>query len=170
MFRINNTSFYVMTTRFNYKTYTQNINYRNKNNIKGCIYGVTKPVTDIIPLNAYMFVIEMINMSKIESLYPGYIGGIGLVKNHPYIRGDNIYTDYDYNRYIYKGSEWINRNSINDEGHKSWIRRLEYGLFRGENHQKRSYGITLIPNALLEQPYVKTLLIELLKDNIYKKD
>ena len=69
------TQMYILaTTRFNTETWQENIEWREKNNHKGCIYGTPKEIgVDITP-NIPMFILEMHNDEN-------KVKGIGLIKN-----------------------------------------------------------------------------------------
>jgi hypothetical protein len=125
---------YICTTRFNTKTYKENVLWKLENNYKGCIYGVPHRIADYIPIHKKMLVIEMHNDFNL-------ITGLGVVEN--YIRVDKkykIYKDPKYNRYIYRGKKHIMRNEIDPY----ILEQLEYILFKTSNHCKRLRGITRI--------------------------
>ena len=67
---------HLTTTRFNNKTWSENMEYRQQNTRFGCIYPTTEPNGQTIPEEANLFVLEMNNEQN-------RIMGIGLVKNKP---------------------------------------------------------------------------------------
>jgi len=138
---------FIATTRFNDQTFDQYISYKNKINPKGCIYGSPIRIKENIPLESYVYVIEM-NNSKNK------IQGIGLIENkhHPdkYYR---IYDDQDYNRYIYKGKRRLQVSDIKDPYYIKVIEVLEQLLFKGERHCKRAQGITELPHWILKNKF-----------------
>jgi hypothetical protein len=67
--------YYLATTRFNKDTLEQNIMWREKNEWKGCIYGIPMKMSETIPYGSTVFILEMNNdINKIV--------GIGLIKNN----------------------------------------------------------------------------------------
>ena len=57
--------FSVATTRFNSMTWEENTEWRRRKGHTGCVYGVMKPITaTTIPLESYLFVLEMNNQTK----------------------------------------------------------------------------------------------------------
>ena len=107
--------FTIATTRFTNKTWTEKEEWCKKNEWKGCIYGTPRKITDKIPHNSILFVLEMNNdKNRIES--------IGLIKNSLYAdKYYKIYSDGNYNRYVYKSlykideiPKWIKNNKHMD--------------------------------------------------------
>lgn len=159
--------FYLACTRFNNTTYTENINYRNKNGEKA-IYGSTLKIRDIYDLGVLIFVVEMNNeQNRIE--------GISLIKNMLVCdKRHNIYENAEYNRYIYRGNYWLSRSQINDfNGEITEI--FENILFKGKSHLKCRIGITIITEKLfvhwnydlqIVKNMVKNLFINYFKYNI----
>ena len=72
----------VAVTRFNNKTWGENLQYRNKNDIAGCCYGTPVLLQEDIAVGAIVYVLEMNNETN-------KIMGIGLIRNHN--RGDKRY-------------------------------------------------------------------------------
>tara|TARA_Y100000816_G_C26065702_1_gene560050 strand:+ start:757 stop:1221 length:465 start_codon:yes stop_codon:yes gene_type:complete len=127
----------ITTTRFNNNTYKENIRYRENNNIP-CIYGTSLKIKDSICYKDNLYVIEMNNQENL-------IMGIGLIKNQ-LIDDKNykIYTDKVYNRYIYIGTKYLNRETL-DNNELEILEKLELLLFKGARHSKRAQGITALP-------------------------
>ena len=138
---------FIATTRFNEDTFQQYISYKNKINTHQCIYGSPLRIKEHIPLESYIYVIEMNNSQN-------KIKGIGLIinKHHPdkYYR---IYNDQDYNRYIYKGKKRLDISLVKDPYYQKVIEVLEQLLFKGERHCKRAQGITELPQWILKNKY-----------------
>ena len=90
-------------TRFNDITYKENKDWLQKNNENGCIYGSPiKLSTKVLP-NTYIIILEMNNsINKIE--------GLGIIKNQLIYKKYKIYSDNNYNRFIYKSNLYISRN------------------------------------------------------------
>jgi hypothetical protein len=147
---------YLVSTRFNNDTWEQNVLFRKKYNYTGCIYGVPIPMSPKICLNEPVFVVEMNNTAnKIE--------GIGLVKNN--IRLDKYYKIYhsgNYNRYVFKGKNHLDRLELLDIN-KDLVDTLDYILFKEKTHLKRGMGFTTIPEKLLnnEKRLVKDIKTEI---------
>ena len=66
--------FHIGTVRFTNKTYQENLNWKERKNHKGCIYGLDTKITDKINKGEYIFILEMNNDKN-------KIMGIGLIKN-----------------------------------------------------------------------------------------
>lgn len=143
MLKLKHDRFFVATTRFNNDTFRQNMHYREKHKIDGCVYGLPKEMPKSIPLMAKVFILEMNNeKSKIE--------GIGYLYNKPYTKGRlNIYQDKNYNRYSYLGKHRVDRYQLN-ERQLHHLSLLENMVFRGKDHIKRGEGVTSIPQKKLE--------------------
>jgi len=133
-------NFYLATTRFNCKTYSENIHYRKTNEIIA-IYGTCVKIQNKYSPDTIMFVIEMNNDTN-------YIEGISLIRNKLNYDKHKIYDNPEYNRYIYKGDYWISRNEILviDE---EIVDIFDTILFKGKSHVKRHAGISIITDKLL---------------------
>tara|TARA_B100000035_G_C21017802_1_gene562746 strand:+ start:977 stop:1453 length:477 start_codon:yes stop_codon:yes gene_type:complete len=130
--------YYLTTTRFNNETLTQNKEYCKKHNIKSCIYGSPMRIKGNIPVKSDVFVLEM-NNSKNK------IQGIGLITNFVYCdKRYNIYKDGNYNRYVYKGQNYLDLECLS-KIEQEIINVLEILLFKGAKHSKRAQGICEIP-------------------------
>ena len=132
------------TTRFNSGTWQENKQWRETNNHNGCIYGTPMRLNEKIYIGDIVFILEMNNdKNKIE--------GIGLIKNHFYNdRKYNIYSDKNYNRFVYKGSFRISREKL-VELCGNFIDTLETILFKGKTHLKRGQGITSISQKKIDE-------------------
>ena len=143
----------ISTTRFNKKTYEENINWKKRKNWKGCCYGINRELSpDSIPYGCYTFVIEMINDIPNPSLgtnckkksKTGIIGGIGLIHNKPKSQDrSRIYDEQNYNRYVFKSEYHIDRETLLKKN-KDIVELLEKILFTGAKHMKRGDGITVL--------------------------
>lgn len=134
--------FYLACTRFNSSTWIQNMDYKNKHDITGVIYGVPIQIYNKYPLNALLFIIEMNN--EINQII-----GISLIRNK--IITDKKYFIYEYgeyNRFIYKGDHWISRDDILRK-HPEIVEILENILFKKKSNVKRQSGISIITPKLL---------------------
>lgn len=129
---------YVTTTRFNQETYHENRGWRRQHNYDGCIYGSPIKMNHQIPPEANVFIIEMNNSNN-------KINGIGLLLNRTYLdKKYNIYSDNNYNRYVYKGHFRVSRHYLKKE-HMQELRQLEDMVFKRHTHSKRGQGFMLIP-------------------------
>jgi len=149
--------FYIASTRFNNCTWKENKSFKQKEKIKGAIYGVSIKINDKYPINTLLFVVEMNNDDN-------EIYGISLIRNVPVTNKKyNIYENDDYNRFIYTGDYWIQRDEILMED-RIIIEMLENMLFKGKSHLKRQSGISVITNKLFTKwDYNETILKEKIK-------
>jgi len=132
--------FHIATTRFNNDTFVENMVYREKSKIP-VIYGTMIKIHRKIDIGSFLFIIEMNNTTnKIE--------GIGLVKNNLVLeKKHKIYENDDYNRYIYCGNYWLNREQITAIN-SSIVEIFDKILFKGKTHLKRACGITVLNEKL----------------------
>ena len=142
--------FYIGTTRFNNRTFQENIEWRKKHNWRGCMYGTNKRIAKTIPNKALIFVIEMNNDTN-------SIEGIGLIRNfiNPDYKSCIYKSDRNYNRYIYNSGYRKNITEINS---KKVIEMLELILFYGYGHYKRGIGITTIKWSRFDELATKVLI------------
>ena len=133
------------STRFNDDTWNENVDYRFKHKMEGCIYGVPQEITKKIDHHGILLVVEMNNTKN-------RIEGIGLIQNKiqldKYFR---IYNTCDYNRYIYKSNYRVDREEIM-RYNALLVNLLDYILFKERTHLKRGSGITVIPAKLCKHP------------------
>jgi len=130
--------FYIGTTRFNNKTWSENVKWREKHQHKGCVYALKKRIVQSVPKNAIIFVLEMNNDTN-------KIMGIGIIKNkRDMTQNIKIYYNNDvyYNRFVYHSNMRIDRNQI---PYMKMIEVFEDLVFRGSKHIKRGLGITIFP-------------------------
>jgi len=116
---------------------------------RGLHYGTPIKIKGSIQLNTLLFVVEMNNeKNRIE--------GVGLIRNMIDANPHFIYSDTNYNRYVYKGKYRITREEM-EEHDNDMLCILELILFKGYTHVKRHCGITMIPPKLLECDRVRGL-------------
>ena len=133
----------ICITRFNNKTFNENMEWKKKNNFTGCIYGTPIKISEKILPETSVIILEMNNsINKIE--------GIGIIKNK--LEKENkkkykIYDDNNYNRFIYKSNRRIDKSSFN-EHERLVINCLEDLLFKSSKHCKRGQGIQKLPNYI----------------------
>ena len=130
----------IATTRFTTKTFNEKEKWCEKNGWKGSILGTPIKISDKIPQNSILFVLVMNNdKNKIEE--------ICLIKNilvtDKYYK---IYSDGNYNRYVYKSKYKINLTDITLSPYeKKVIDIFNIVLFKGSRNVKRYQGITALP-------------------------
>lgn len=144
----------ICVTRFSNITFKENKLFRDKNNIY-CVYGTPIKISKSILPDSLIIVIEMNNsINKIE--------GIGIIKNN-YLKESKknykIYSDKNYNRFIYKSNFRIDITSLTNY-EKKYIKELENKLFYSSKHFKRGHGIQKIPIFIskLEFDYNKFII------------
>jgi len=134
----------IVSTRFTNSTWRENNTYRNQYLTKGCIYGSPQEMSPKILYESIVFVVEMNNnTNKIE--------GIGIIKNHPYAdKYYSIYSDGNYNRFIYKSDYYLEREMI-IRYNVVLVDALDYILFKEKNHLKRGSGFTTITQKIINK-------------------
>jgi len=132
----------ICVTRFDTNTYNENKIYKDKYNITGCIYGSPIKISEKILPDTEILVLEMNNSKNI-------VEGIGVIKNNILHKKHKIYSDNNYNRFIYKSDLHICRSQLN-EFEKSILFYLEKLLFKSHNHCKRGHGIQKLPDFIKE--------------------
>jgi hypothetical protein len=132
--------FYIASTRFNNDTYNENISYRKQSSIP-VIYGTSIRIQEKYDVGTLMFVVEMNNDEN-------HIEGIGLIRNTlVYNKKHNIYSNSDYNRYLYKGEYWLSRDTILAKDAEI-AEICDTVLFKGKSHLKRVSGISVLTKQL----------------------
>lgn len=151
---------FLLTSRFTNETWNENIEYREKKNI-GCIYCSPEPITNTIPIDSIIFVLEMNNNTN-------KILGIGMVKNHPYVSKFSVYNEGNYNRYVYIGKNRIDRIEMSEEEEKIMI-VFDILCFTGNKHMKRGQGIKSFPLEMLYKCSKKLDLVNFIKEMFKKR-
>ena len=132
--------FYIASTRFNNETYNENITYRKKSGIP-VIYGTSIRIQEKYDIGTLMFVAEMNNEEN-------RIEGIGLIRNtQVYDKKHVIYSNSDYNRYLYNGDYWISRDTILEKDDEI-AKICDTVLFKGKSNLKRLSGISVLTAQL----------------------
>lgn len=151
---------YLMTSRFNNKSFQENRNYCRDSKSAKVVYGSPKEISMFVPRDSIMFVLEMNNDEN-------QIMGVGLVRNIPYPNRHLIYEDGNWNRYNFMGKHRIDRGELNEE--EEWIfKALDIICFTGCRHQKRNQGITMFPPDMLERCKKRLDLVAFIA-NMFKK-
>ena len=131
----------ICITRFNDKTYSENYEWRKKNNFTGCIYNTSIKISNQIMLDSIIIVLEMNNSRN-------KIMGIGLInsKNSFEFKRYKIYSDNNYNRFTYSSKYHIDiYNEYLPIKLFKIISILESKLFYTYRHCKRGHGIQSLP-------------------------
>tara|TARA_Y100000741_G_scaffold96167_1_gene71447 strand:+ start:242 stop:706 length:465 start_codon:yes stop_codon:yes gene_type:complete len=130
----------ICVTRFNNETYAENKNFRDRYNIT-CIYSTPVKITDNILPYQKLIILEMNNTKNC-------IEGIGIIENKQFLKKKyRIYSDRNYNRYIYKSNYRIDKNEFTTY-ELIIIKKLEGFLFKTPYHCKRGQGIQIIPKHI----------------------
>jgi hypothetical protein len=150
----------LLTTRFNNDTWQENYDYRERNGIKGCIYGSATQIKCSIPINALVFIIEMNNSTN-------HIEGVSLVRNFAHFdKYYKIYSSGTYNRYTYKSEYRIESIHLDSK----MVEILENICFKGKSHLKRGIGFTAIPEKLKRNAELTGINIEKsIKEEFHKR-
>ena len=144
---------YLATTRFTNETLKENKDYCLANN-ETLIYGTMIEISSKCKYGEYLYVFEMNNdLNEIE--------GVGLIENRPVLMLNDkdkqkykIYSLFDYNEYIYRGSYKITRKEFK-EMNEELLNKCEMIFFRGKGHLKRLKGITLLKEETLKKVEMK---------------
>jgi len=157
---------YIMTSRFNNQTLQENRDFIRRTAVLKCVYCCPDPIAKNIPIDAILFVLEMNNdINK--------IAGIGMVRNHAFMHKYNVYSERNYNRYIYYGKNHIAREYMTEEEERI-MKVFDILCFTGNKHMKRGQGIKAFPIETLYK-CKKTLdlvgfIAEMFKTRMSKKD
>lgn len=134
---------YLMTSRFNNKSFSEMREYCRDSKSARVVYGSPKEISMYVPREAIMFILEMNNDTN-------RIMGVGLVKNNPYPNKHLIYEDGNWNRHNFVGKYRIDRDELTED--EEWIfKALDIICFTGCRHQKRNQGITIFPPDMIER-------------------
>ena len=135
----------ILTTRFTNETYMENERWREVNNHSGCIYMSKTKVSNSLSYDKPYFVLEMNNsINKVM--------GIGIISIKLSPNREKIYSNYYYNRYMYKGSKRID---IEDDA--EFIELFEKPLFYGKGHMKRGQSMTHFPYKKMTTQHIDCL-------------
>ena len=134
-----NLRFTLVTTRFNNHTWKENCQYRAKTPglDHGCIYSTSKPMSQNIATDSYVYVLEMNNDTN-------EIMGIGLVRNRPLYMRHTVHENEKWNTFSYIGKTRISRSNMDQQG-EQLMQVLDHLCFRGKRHLKRLTGIKQFP-------------------------
>jgi len=159
---------HILTSRFNNFTWEENRRFVARNDKVGCIYCTPSPLSNIIPTEMKVFILEMNNDTN-------KIMGIGLVNNHPKVQKYNVYSNNNYNRYSYIGKHRIDRKEMTEDEEKV-MKVFDILCFKGNKHMKRGQGLKLFPvellfniNSHMEHMDLVNYVKEMFKSRIEKK-
>ena len=143
---------YLLTSRFSTKTWCENENYRSTRENMKCIYCSPGPISCNIPNDSIMFILEMNNDTN-------KIIGIGMVRNHPILNKYSVYSEGNYNRYVFVGKNRIDRNQMCEEEERI-MKVFDILCFTGNKHMKRGQGLKLFPIEMLYRCSERLDLVE----------
>jgi len=131
----------ILISIFDNETAEQNRKYRSSKQMelfpKGCMYCSPCLVAEYIPINSFMYVIEMNNdQNKIIA--------IGRIRNKIHFQKYNVYQDKSYNQFQYVGKWRISREEFT-EPEEFTAKIIDILCFTGNGHMKRSYGLKTFP-------------------------
>ena len=133
----------IFVTRFNNITLKENKDWSEKNNKTGCIYGSPIKISESCLPETEIIIIEMNNSkNKIE--------GLGIISNKLFKEDKKyykIYSDNNYNRFIYGSKKHISKTEFSRDEQIN-IKKLENLLFKTYNHCKRGQGIQRLPKHI----------------------
>ena len=132
---------FLLTSRFNNHTWSENTEFRQTHSQYECIYCAPDPVSASIPIDAIMFILEMNNDTN-------KIMGIGMVRNHPLINKFTVYDNRNYNRYMFRGKTRIDRSEMSAEEERIFT-VFDILCFTGNKHMKRGQGLKAFPADML---------------------
>jgi hypothetical protein len=131
----------LLTSRFNDYTWSENAKYRDNYPKFGCIYCSPERISYRVPMNQWVFVLEMNNENN-------RIMGIGMVRNRPYNNTFMVYENQNYHRYQYVGKSRIDRAEMTEK-EETIMKVFDILCFTGNKHQKRGHGLKMFPLDML---------------------
>jgi len=139
---------YIAVTRFNEDTWRENLYYRERKELRGCIYNSPISIRSSLPIKATMYVLEMNNTTN-------RIMGVGYIQNHVKgVKRYNMYSTGSYNRFSYIGTCRIDQSEFTHMERRIMC-FLEILLFRGcgirGKHMKRGSGIQCVSEKVISK-------------------
>jgi len=147
---------YLLTSRFNSATWSENQRYRQQHPAIGCVYCSPDGITQAIPLDSILFILEMDNDNN-------KILGIGMIRNKPSTKKHFVYENGNYNRYVYVGNTRIDRKDMTEE-EDTIMRVFDILCFTGNRHMKRGQGLKSFPVDILYKCSRKIDLVAFVTD------
>ena len=132
---------FLMTSRFNTATRQENQSFREKSWANGCLYCSPEEVSQRVPPQAKMLVLEMDNDKN-------QVFAVGMCANKPFMNKYSVYGDMNYNRFNYIGKHRIKREELS-EREEAVFKALDQLCFFGNDHMKRGHGLKAFPVKLL---------------------
>ena len=139
---------FLLTTRFTDDTWSENKLYRARHPRAKCIYGSPHEMSPKIEPREVVCMVEMNNTQN-------KIMGVGL-SEITLIKKFLIYNAQGYNRYVFVGEYYVDRDDLPG----SVVKALDTILFKGKTHMKRSSGFTSVPEKLLRDERCEGVNIE----------
>jgi len=154
---------FLLTSRFNNETFQENINFRAKNPNVGCVYCAPDPVSQQIPMDTVLFILEMNNDTN-------RVIGIGMVRNHPISNSSykSVYKNGNYNRYVYVGRYRIDRSEMSEQEERI-MKVFDILCFTGNRHMKRGQGLKSFPLDMLYRCNKTLDLVNFISEMFKKK-
>ena len=147
---------FLLTSRFNNHTWSENSSFRQKYKNHGCVYCSPDLISASIPPNAIMFILEMNNDTN-------RILGVGMVRNHPFINRYTVYDNRNYNRYMFSGKTRIDRSEMTPEEERVFT-AFDILCFTGNKHMKRGQGLKSFPADILYRCLPRLDLLQFIAD------
>jgi len=98
--------------------------------------------------------------------------GIGMVRNHAIVNKHQVYSNGNYNRYVYVGKNRIDREDMTDD-EETIMQVFDILCFKGNRHMKRGQGLKSFPVDMLYRCSKRLDLIqfvsEMFKSRLSKK-
>jgi hypothetical protein len=150
---------FLLTSRFTNSTWFENKVFRETNPMFKCIYCSPDKVSQNIPIESILFILEMNNDTN-------QIMGVGMVRNHPIVSKFYVYDDGNYNRYVYTGKNRIDREEMSEEEDRV-MQIFDILCFKGNRHMKRCNGLKSFPTDMLYRCSKKLDLVKFI-GNMFK--
>ena len=152
---------YLLTSRFNNETWSENQQYRMKHKNIGCIYCTPEQISQLIPIDSIIFILEMNNDTN-------KIIGIGMVRNNPICDKYYVYKEGNYNRYVYVGKNRISRDEMSVE-EEEIMTVFDILCFKGNKHMKRGHGLKSFPIDILYRCSKRLNLVDFISEMFKKR-
>lgn len=152
---------FIITSRFSNATWNENKLFIEKNNQLKCIYCSPDLIAKKIPIDSIMFVLEMNNDKN-------QIMGIGMVRNHPISGKYRVYSNGNYNRYVFTGKYRIDRLEMTEE-EEQIMKAFDILCFKGNSHMKRGQGLKSFPIKMLFRCKKVIDLVEFISEMFKKR-
>jgi hypothetical protein len=150
---------FLLTSRFTNSTWLENQAFREANPTFKCIYCSPDKISQNIPIDSILFILEMNNDTN-------QIMGIGMVRNHPILNRFYVYENGNYNRYVYSGKHRIGREEMSEEEERI-MQVFDILCFKGNRHMKRCHGLKSFPVDMLYRCSKKLDLVKFIS-NMFK--